>query len=122
MKRYNLIQARGAEFTSGTEGIASEGEGSDVVEFKIKRGTLRVIVPASLKDNEVREEWFNHHTALELELEDDMRITGWIRGGEAHLETALPMHRCKAAKKSVRRPSKRSLVRRKLLTKRAASE
>lgn len=122
MKRYNLIQARGGEFTSGTEGIAIEGEGNDVVEFKIKRGTLRVIVPASLKDNEVREEWFNHHTALELELEDDMRITGWIRGGEAHLETALPVRRHKRLKKPQRRSVKRSLVKHKLLTKRAANE
>lgn len=122
MKRYNLIQARGAEFTSGTEGIAIEGEGNDVVEFKIKRGTLKVIVPASLKDNEVREEWFNHHTALELELEDDMRITGWIRGGDAHLETALPVRRRTSAKKSARRPAKRSLVKHKLLTKHTANE
>lgn len=122
MKRYNLIQARGGEFTSGTEGIAIEGEGSDVVEFKIKRGTLKVIVPANLKDSDVLEEWFNHHTALDMELEDNMRITGWIRGGDANLETALPGRRRKAIKKPARGQTKRSLVKHKLLTKRTANE
>ena len=122
MKRYNLIQARGGEFTSGTEGIAMEGEGNDVVEFKIKRGTLKVIVPASLKDSEVLEEWFNHHTALDIELEDDMRITGWIRGGDAHLETALPVRRRKSTRKPARGSAKHSLVKHRLLTKRTANE
>ena len=91
MKRYNLIQARGAEFTCGTEGIATEGEGRDVIEFNVKHGTVSIIVPAETPDGEVCDEcWFNNHTCLDIELEDGTHITGWVRGGEAHLEAALP--------------------------------
>lgn len=89
MKRYNLIQARGAEFTSGTEGIAIEGEGKDVIDLNVKKGKVSILVPAELPDGkEVEEFWFSQHTYLELELENGMRISGWIRGGEAHLEIA----------------------------------
>lgn len=87
MKRYSLIQARGGEFTSGTEGIAMEGEGSDVVDLNIKRGTVSIIVPATLPDGVAcQDRWFSRHTCLEIELEDGTRISGWVRGGEAHLE------------------------------------
>ncbi len=87
MKRYNLIQARGAEFTFGTEGIAIEGEGNDVIEMKVKHGTVSIIVPAETPDGEVCEDcWFENHTYLDLELEDGTHITGFVRGGEAHLE------------------------------------
>ncbi len=91
MKRYNLIQARGAEFTCGTEGIEIEGEGNDVVELNVTGGTIRVIVPATLPDDQAREElWFEHHTCLDIELEDGTHISGWVRGGEAHLEAEQP--------------------------------
>jgi hypothetical protein len=96
MRRYNLIQARGAEFTCGTEGIASEGEGSDVIELQVRRGTVSIIVPADTPDGQVCEEcWFDHHTCLDIELEDGTHITGWVRGGEAYLEASL------ASRKSV---------------------
>ncbi len=87
MKRYNLIQARGGDFTSGTEGIAMEGEGNDVIDLKIRRGRVSIFVPAELPDMCVcQDEWINRHTCLEIELEDGTHLTGWIRGGEAHLQ------------------------------------
>ncbi len=87
MKRYNLIQARGGEFTCGTEGIAMEGEGNDVIEMKVVRGSVSIIVPADTPDDAVCDDcWFNTHTCLDIELEDGTHITGWVRGGEAHLD------------------------------------
>jgi hypothetical protein len=87
VKRYNLIQARGGDFTSGTEGIAMEGEGNDVIEMDIKHGKISIIVPASTPDGEVCQEcWFSNHTYLDIELENGTHITGYVRGGEAHLE------------------------------------
>ncbi len=87
MKRYNLIQARGADFSFGAEGLAAEGEGRDVVHLNIKRGTVSIIVPAELPDALVNKEpWLNQHTYIDIELEDGTRLTGWVRSGEAHLE------------------------------------
>ncbi len=87
MKRYNLIQARGGEFTCGTEGIAMEGEGNDVIEMKVVRGSVSIIVQADTPDDQVCDDcWFSTHTCLDIELEDGTHITGWVRGGEAHLE------------------------------------
>lgn len=92
MKRYNLIQARGGDFTPNMEGAIVEGEGKDVIELSIKRGTISIIVPAELPDGEACEEcWFNSHTVLDIELEDGTQISGWVRGGEAHLEAELPV-------------------------------
>lgn len=91
MKRYNLIQARGAEFTCGTEGVAIEGEGNDVIELDVKSGKVSIIVPATTPDGQVCDEcWFENHTCLDIELEDGTHITGWVRGGEAHLEAEAP--------------------------------
>ncbi len=88
MKRYNLIQARGGDFTVGTEGIAMEGEGSDVVDMMIKRGKVSIIVPADVPDTQVlKDRWLSQHTCLELELEDGTKLLGWVRSGEAFLET-----------------------------------
>lgn len=73
------------------EGMIVEGEGADVVELAVKRGTVSIIVPGSLPDGEQCEEcWFNNHTVLDIELEDGVHLTGWVRGGEAHLEAELP--------------------------------
>ncbi len=111
MKRYNLIQARGAEFTGGAEGIASEGEGSDVIELQVKAGTVSVIVPATLPDGELCEECFNHHTCIDLELEDGTHIAGWVRGGEAQLEAEFPGSRgAQAAKTPPAEKAKKELV------------
>ncbi len=89
MQRYNLIQARGAEFTVGMEGIAIEGEGKDVIDLAVKRGKVSIIVPADLPDGEeCKDYWFSQHTYIELELENGMHISGWVRGGESHIETA----------------------------------
>lgn len=112
MKRYNLIQARGAEFTCGTEGIASEGEGNDVIELNVKRGIVSLIVPAALPDGEVCEECFKRHSCLDIELEDGTHITGWVRGGEAYLEAEFPSHQVKhhTASKPTHRRSRKSLV------------
>ncbi len=89
MKRYNLIQARGAEFTVGTEGIAMEGEGNDVIDMAIKQGKVSIIVPAEVPDSQVlKDRWISQHTCLEIELEDGTRLFGWMRCGEAFLETA----------------------------------
>ena len=95
MKRYNLIQARGGDFDGCTDaGASMEGEGNDVMEFKVVGGTVSVIVPADLPDGEVCEEcWFNNHTRVEVELEDGTLITGWVQGGEAHLEADFPLRR-----------------------------
>jgi hypothetical protein len=92
MKRYSLIQARGGDFAGqGSQGAAVEGEGNDVIELAVKGGVVSVIVPADLPDGEVCEEcWFNNHTCLEIELENGIRITGWVRGGEPHLEAEFP--------------------------------
>ena len=92
MKRYNLIQARGGDFAGCTDaGAAVEGEGNDVIELAVRSGTVSVIVPADLPDGEVCEEcWFNNHTSIDIELEDGTRITGWVRGGESHLEAEFP--------------------------------
>ena len=91
MKRYSLIQARGGDFSGHMEGMAVEGEGNDVIELAVTGGTVSVIVPADLPDGEVCEEcWFNNHTCLEIELEDGTRITGWVRGGETHLDAEFP--------------------------------
>ncbi len=91
MKRYSLIQARGGDFTGGMEGAQVEGEGNDVIELGVRGGTVSVIVPADLPDGEGCEEcWFNNHTCLDIELEDGTRITGWVRGGEVHLEAEFP--------------------------------
>jgi len=120
MKRYNLIQARGAEFTCGTEGIASEGEGNDVIELNVKSGTISLIVPATLPDGEVCEECFNHHTCINLELEDGTLITGWVRSGEAQLEAEFPGHRkARPAEPPSRRP-KKELVQHEVLSARTA--
>ncbi len=90
MKRYSLIQARGGEFSTGTEGIAMEGEGNDVIELEVKRGTISIIVPASTPDGEVCEDcWFSNHTVIDVELEDGTHVTGWVRGGESHLEAEV---------------------------------
>lgn len=89
MKRYNLIQARGGDFTVGTEGIAMEGEGSDVIDMAIKRGKVSIIVPAEVPDTQVlKDRWISRHTCLEIELEDGTKLFGWVRSGEAFLETA----------------------------------
>ncbi len=94
MKRYSLIQARGGDFSPHMEGACVEGEGNDVIELAVKGGTVSVIVPADLPDGEVCEEcWFNNHTCIEIELEGGTRITGWVRGGEAHLEAEFPSHK-----------------------------
>jgi|GEM_PF-2042655 hypothetical protein len=123
MKRYNLIQARGAEFTCGTEGIAIEGEGNDVIEWNVKRGIVSMIVPANLADGEVCEECFDRHTCLDIELEDGTRITGWVRGGEAHLEAEFPSRRRKRATRArPLRRSKKPLVRHSMFSKRTATE
>ncbi len=91
MKRYSLIQARGGDFSPCMEGVAVEGEGNDVLEIEVKSGRISIIVPADLPDGEVCEEcWFNNHTCIELELEDGTRITGWVQGGQAHLEAEFP--------------------------------
>jgi len=122
MKRYNLIQARGAEFTGGTEGIASEGEGNDVIELKVKSGTVSIIVPATLPDGEVCEDCFNHHTCIDLELEDGTRITGWVRSGEAQLEAEFPGQRAARPAEeppTTRRP-KKELVQHEVLSARTA--
>lgn len=98
MKRYSLIQARGGDFTPNMEGASVEGEGADVVELAVSRGTVSIIVPASLPDGEECEEcWFNNHTVLDIELEGGVHITGWVRGGEAHLDAELPVKLRKAA-------------------------
>ncbi len=91
MKRYSLMQARGGDDCGCMEGIAAEGEGNDVIEMAVKGGTVSVIVPADLPDGEVCEEcWFNNHTCLDIELEDGTHITGWVRGGEVHLDAEFP--------------------------------
>ncbi len=88
MRRYNLIQARGGDFTVGMEGIAMEGEGSDVIDMAIKRGKVSIIVPADVPDGQVfQDRWISQHTCLEIELEDGSRLFGWVRSGEAFLET-----------------------------------
>jgi hypothetical protein len=88
MLRYNLIQARGGDFSLGAEGAAMEGEGKDVIQLKIKRGTVSIILPTDVPDARVnQDEWFSRHACLELELEDGTCISGWVRGGESHLET-----------------------------------
>ncbi len=121
MKRYNLIQARGAEFTCGTEGIASEGEGNDVIELNVKSGTVSIIVPATLPDGEVCEECFNHHTCIDLELEDGTLITGWVRTGEAQLEAEFPGRRtARSAEMPAARRAKMDLVQRVILSARTA--
>ncbi len=89
MKRYNLIQARGGDFSFGAEGLAMEGEGKDVILLNIKSGTVSIILPTEVPDTRVsQDEWFSKHACLELELEDGTLISGWIRGGESHLEAA----------------------------------
>jgi hypothetical protein len=95
MKRYNLIQARGGDFAGCFDaGADVEGEGNDVMELQVVGGTVSVIVPADLPDGEVCEEcWFNNHTCLDIELEDGTRITGWVRGGEVHLDAEFPARR-----------------------------
>jgi hypothetical protein len=121
MKRYNLIQARGAESAGGTEGMASEGEGSDVIEIKVKAGTLSVIVPATLPDGQVCEECFNHHTYLDLELEDCTRVSGWVRSGEAQLDVEFPGRRTdQPAKRPPARRAKMELVQHEVLSARNA--
>jgi hypothetical protein len=123
MKRYNLIQARGAEFTFGTEGLAMEGEGNDVVEWKIKCGTVSMIVAATLPDSEICEECFDEHAYLSVELEDGTYISGSIRNGEAHLEADFARRQRKQpVAKPVRRRSKRSLVKHNVFSKRVAME
>ena len=117
MRRYNLIQARGAEFTSGTEGIATESEGNDVIEVAVKRGTVSIIVPATLPDGEVgHDRWFNNHTCIDIELEDGKHITGWIRGGEAYLGTEVPAQKSKSQAARIPTPTK-SLVQQSVLSK-----
>lgn len=121
MKRYNLIQARGAEFTCGMEGIASEGEGNDVIELNVKSGTVSMIVPATLPDGEVCEECFDRHTCINLELEDGTLITGWVRGGEAQLEAEFPGHRAaQPAEISPTRRPKKEFVQHEVLSARTA--
>lgn len=95
MKRYSLIQARGGDFAGhGSQGAAVEGEGSDVIELAVKSGVVSVIVPGDLPDGEVCEEcWFNNHTCIDIELEDGTHVTGWVHGGEAHLDAEFPSHR-----------------------------
>jgi hypothetical protein len=123
MKRYNLIQARGAEFTFGTEGLASEGEGNDVIELNIKRGTVSMIVPTTLSDNQICEECFDEQAYLNIELEDGTHVTGSIRNGEAHLEADFARRQQKhPVAKPVRRRSERFLVRHSVLSKRTAME
>ncbi len=120
MKRYNLIQARGAEFTAGTEGLAIEGEGNDVIELKIERGTVSMIVPVALPDNEICEDCFDERTYLNIELEDGMTITGSILNGEAHLEADFTR---RPRKRRVVKPShRRSLVKHRVFSKRVPVE
>ena len=88
MKRYNLIQARGGDFSFGAEGLAMEGEGNDVIVLNVKRGTVSIILPTEVPDSKASQDrWFNRHMCVELELEDGTHISGWVRGGESHLET-----------------------------------
>ena len=123
MKRYNLIQARGAEFTAGTEGLAMEGEGSDVVEYKVEHGTMIMIIPASLPDGKICDDCFDEHAYLNIELEGGIRITGSIRNGEAYLEAEFARRqRKKQVAKPVRRRSQRSQVKRSVFSKRTPME
>ncbi len=86
MNRYNLIQARGADFTVGTEGAAADGDGSDLVTLAITGGTIRILVPANVPDNKVCHGWLNRRSFLEMDLEDGTRISGWVMDGESELE------------------------------------
>jgi len=124
VKRYNLLQARGAEFSFGTEGIVIEGEGNDVIELNVKRGTVDIIVPVTQPDGAVSEECFRQHSYLDIELEDGTHITGSVRNGEAHLEAASPGRRVSrpAAKAPTRRRGKQTLTRHKVLSKGSALE
>lgn len=89
MKRYSLMQARGGDFTVASEGIAAEGVGNDVIDLKIKKGKLSLIVPSDVPDQCTCDEtWYNKHMYIELELEDGTTLTGWVHAGEAYLETA----------------------------------
>jgi len=118
MKRYSLIQARGAEFSCGTEGMALEDEGNDVIELNVKSGTLCLIVPSTLPDRQVGDACFTQHSCLELELEDGTHISGWVRGGEAHLEAEFGSRRpIRTRVAPTHHLSKRSQVRHTLLTK-----
>lgn len=119
MKRYSLIQARGAEFTSGTEGIAVEGEGNDAIELKVVRGKVSLIVPATLPDAKVNEETFKHHSYIDVELEDGTHVSGWMHGGEAHLEAEFSSRPRKRASEPApaHRRGKPSLVEHETLSK-----
>ncbi len=87
MVRYNLVQARGGDYTFGTEGVAAEGEGKDVVKMGVRQGTISVFVPANLPDCEAcQSDRLNEHACLELELEDGTRVSAWVRDGQAYFQ------------------------------------
>ncbi len=117
MKRYNLVQARGGDFSFGVEGMIIEGEGNDVIELAITRGKVSLIVPVTQPDGEACEVCFRNHSYLDLELEDGTHITGSVRNGEAHLEATAPGNRPRrpSAKKPTRPRTKPTLVRRRVL-------
>lgn len=115
MKRYSLIQARGADSCGCMDGVVAESEGSDVVEMDIARGTVTMIVPATTPDESVGEgDWLQNHVCLHIELEDGRVLSGWVRSDEGYLEIASAT--APAAKPSAR-ASKKDFVRRTFFSK-----
>lgn len=115
MKRYSLIQARGADSCGCMDGVVAESEGSDVVEMEITRGTVTLIVPATTPDEAVGGgDWLHNHVCLSIELEDGRVLTGWVRSDEAHLEIASATA---PVVKPCARASKKDFVRRTFFSK-----
>lgn len=115
MKRYSLVQARGADSCGCMDGMVAESEGNDVVEMKIQGGTVTMIVPATMPDGAIGDgDWVNNHVCLSLELEDGRVLTGWVRSDEGHLEIASATT---VTAKPLTRASKKDHVRHTLFSK-----
>jgi hypothetical protein len=84
VKRYSLRDAFIGEPNPHMEGMAAVGTGQDAMEFTVRGGTLTIIVPHDMPDDEVFLSDLRVDHApweLELELESGMRLTLWLPEG-----------------------------------------
>ena len=79
MKRRNVQQGFVGEPDPSQEGLETQGEGEDAIEFDVRRGRIMVTVPAVTADDRVLEH--NGYLSGELVLEDGRTLSFEIQDG-----------------------------------------
>ena len=79
MRRRNVQQAFVGEPDPSQEGLATQDEGEDAVEYDVQGGRVMVTVPATTPDDEVLQH--QGYLSGELTLEDGRTLTFEIQDG-----------------------------------------